>query len=566
MQNPIKSFVKKNPLLKKIYLNFINFGYDTKNRLPWERVCLDPDWDRQLQKVATSGQRILMATCAGGHLTAIDMETILSVALSLRGASVHALICDGFLPACLMCQSNQSISIRDFAAHGPRRLYCKRCLESGIDAYQTAGIKVHLFSEYVTRQDREKVAMLVDDIPLEQIKSFAYQGLAVGEHAIAGALRYFARGSIDDEKYAYPVAKRYLEASLFSVIVLQKLQHQQKFDTAVFHHGIYVPHGIIGEVFRKDGVAVVNWNVGYRKGTFIFSHQDTYHHTMMAEPVNNWETIRWNSQLEQKVLAYIKNRSRGTRDWHAFLNEPTADISTLGFDSSKPTIGLLTNVCWDAQLHYPANVFENMLEWIIQTVDYFAKKPSLQLIIRVHPAEVTAEIPSRQLVVDELNKSFPILPSNIFVVNPESKMNTYTLMDACNAVIIYGTKTGVELTSFGIPVIVAGEAWIRNKGITIDPTTRREYFEMLDKLPLDGRMNEKLKQRALKYAYHFFFRRMVPVEVVQPVGGFYSFSIDIKNLSDLMPGRNAGLDTICSGILSGREFIYEEDGIDHGMQ
>ena len=396
---------------------------------------------------------------------------------------------------------------------------------------------------------------------LKGVKSFAYHGLAVGEHAIAGALRYFAKGSIDDENYAGPVLKRYLEASLLTVIVLQKLQHQHKFDTAVFHHGIYVPHGIIGEVLRKEGVAVVNWNVGYRKGTFIFSHQDTYHHTMMAEPVGNWESIRWNPQLEQKVLAYIKNRSRGTRDWHAFLNEPTADISTLGFDSSKPTIGLLTNVCWDAQLHYPANVFENMLEWIFQTVDYFAQKPSLQLIIRVHPAEVTAEIPSRQMVVDELNKSFPTLPSNIFVVNPESKMNTYTLMDACNAVIIYGTKTGVELTSFGIPVIVAGEAWIRNKGITIDPTTRKEYFEMLDKLPLDGRMNEKLRHRALKYAYHFFFRRMVPVEVVQPVDGFYSFLIAINKLSDLLPGKNTGLDTICSGILTGAEFIYEGDQI-----
>ena len=561
MRDRIKSLVKKNPLLKKFYLNFINFGYDTRNRLPWKQVCQAPDWDRQLQKVSSNGKHILMATCAGGHLTAIDMESILSVALSLRGASVHALICDGFLPACLMCQSNHSISIRHFAANGPQRLYCKRCLESGIDAYQTAGIKVHLFSEYITRQDREKVAMLVEGIPFGQIKSFAYRGLAIGEHAIAGALRYFAKGSLDDEKYADPIVKRYLAASLLTVIVLQKLQHKQKYDTAVFHHGIYVPHGIIGEVFRKEGVAVVNWNVGYRKGTFIFSHQDTYHHTMMAEPVSNWETIRWNSQLEQKVLGYIKNRSRGTRDWHAFLNKPTADISTLKFDSSKPTIGLLTNVCWDAQLHYPANVFENMLEWIFKTVDYFARNPSLQLVIRVHPAEVTAEIPSRQLVVDELNKSFPALPSNIFVVTPESKMNTYTLMDACNAVIIYGTKTGVELTSVGIPVIVAGEAWIRNKGITIDPATRKEYFKILSKLPLDGRMDEKLKQRALKYAYHFFFRRMVPVEVIQPVGGYYSFLVDIQNLSDLRPKKNAGLDTICNGILAGEEFIYEGDQI-----
>jgi hypothetical protein len=335
------------------------------------------------------------------------------------------------------------------------------------------------------------------------------------------------------------------------------VQKEQNFDTAVFHHGIYIPHGIIGEVFRKEGVRVVNWNVGYRKGTFIFSHHDTYHHTMMNEPVSKWETIEWNVDREQKVLNYIKNRSQGTRDWHVFLNEPTGDITALGIDTAKPAIGLLTNVCWDAQLHYPANVFENMIEWIFKTIEYFAERSDLQLIIRVHPAEVTAEIPSRQLVVEEIKKVFPALPSNIFIISPQSKLNTYAIMESCDAVIIYGTKTGVELTSFGIPVIVAGEAWIRNKGITVDPKSQKSYFKFLDDLPLRRRMNAELTQRARKYAYHFFFKRMIPIEVIEPTGNSYSFQLNVNHLSDLMTNKNVGLDTICNGILSEEDFIYE---------
>jgi hypothetical protein len=179
------------------------------------------------------------------------------------------------------------------------------------------------------------------------------------------------------------------------------------------------------------------------------------------------------------------------------------------------------------------------------------------LVIRVHPAEITAELPSRQLVAEEIKKVFPTLPPNIFVVAPESKMNTYTLMEACNAVIIYGTKTGVELTSFGIPVIVAGEAWIRNKGITVDPETQRGYFEVLDRLPFISRMNDELKQRARRYAYHFFFRRMVPVEVIRSTNDSYSFSVDVNDLADLLPDKNAGLDVICNGILTGEDFIYD---------
>ena len=89
---------------------------------------------------------------------------------------------------------------------------------------------------------------------------------------------------------------------------------------------------------------------------------------------------------------------------------------------------------------------------------------------------MSGDIPSRQRVVDEVRRAFPGSRPNVFVVPPESAMSTYAAAEACDAVIIYGTKTGVELTSLGIPVIVAGEAWIRNKGLTTDAASAADYF------------------------------------------------------------------------------------------
>jgi len=63
--------------------------------------------------------------------------------------------------------------------------------------------------------------------------------------------------------------------------------------------------------------------------------------------------------------------------------------------------------------------------------------------------------------------------------------------------------------------------------------------------------------RAKKYAYHFFFRRMIPVEFVEPTGiENIPYRINIQSLKDLLPGRSKGLDTICDGIMSGADFIY----------
>jgi hypothetical protein len=192
-----------------------------------------------------------------------------------------------------------------------------------------------------------------------------------------------------------------------------------------------------------------------------------------------------------------------------------------------------------------------MLEWALQTIRYFANRADLQLIIRVHPAELLGALPSRQPIIKEIRWAFPTLPRNVFIIPPENPISTYAVMLQCDSAIIYGTKTGVELTSMGIPVIVAGEAWIRNKGITLDANSPDEYFSLLDRLPLKERLSEAVTQRARKYAYHFFFRRMIPLPFAP-----WPSALQLSGLDDLLPGRSVGLDVICNGILSGDEFIY----------
>ena len=230
-----------------------------------------------------------------------------------------------------------------------------------------------------------------------------------------------------------------------------------------------------------------------------------------------------------------------------------------GVDLSKPVIGLLTSVSWDAQLHYPANAFPNMLEWMVQTCEYFATRPDLQLLIRVHPAEISGFPPSRQPILGELRQRLSALSSNIIIVPPESGISTYAVMSLCNSAIIYGTKMGVELTSVGIPVIVAGEAWIRNKGLTEDASSPDEYFQILDRLPFPATLDKGQLARARRYAYHFFFNRMIPLPFIEPKAGYPIYRLKLESLQHLVPGRSQGLDTICDGILGKGTFVLNDE-------
>jgi len=537
----------------------------------WEQL-LGKDFDswKSLASLGSqTGPQILLVP-SNGHPAITTMDSLLAVALTLRGAQVHILLCDESLPACQNSRLDafpDEWASNEFVRYGPKRDLCPSCFSPAYAMFKSLGLVVHRYSQFLSDEETQLARHISDSVPRDEVRHYSVSGIPVGEHAFAGAIRFFAREALEREPDGEEVLRRYFNASLLTMYASTKLFDEFKYSCISLHHGIYVPQGIIGAVARHNGVRVVAWCQAYRKNSFIFSHGDTYHHTLMSEPVSNWIDLEWDDKKESELLEYLKSRWGGAEDWISFSRKLKDNHSSvweeLRIDLSKPCIGLLTSVVWDAQLHYPQNVFSNMLEWLMTTIRYFANRPDLQLIIRVHPAEVSGQIRSRQPIVEEVKREFPKLPGNIFIIPPNSTIDTYAVMMECDSVLIYATKTGVELTSFGIPVIVAGEAWIRNKGITLDARSCEHYLELLNRLPLGCRLNEETVNRARKYAYHFFFRRMIPLNVVSQANGndWCPYGVRIDGLDDLLPGKDPGLDVICESIIQGNEFIYPAEHI-----
>jgi hypothetical protein len=526
-----------------------------------------PDWAELIRRSSAWTRRrpgrrgrVLIATNIGGHGPAAMMESTLAAALALRDADVEIVLCDAALPACLRAEYSD---LPDDGVLTDRRLdrsFCPTCMQRGRAMFEPLGLRVHVLSELITPEERDRARRLAEDLPAAEIDGYEEEGLEVGEHARAGALRYYTRGDLEAEPNGETVLRRYLEASILSVAAYRRLLANSRFDVAVFHHGLYVPQGLVGEVCRKLGVRVVNWVVAYRNNSFILSHGDTYHRTLMDEPASDWTDMAWGERQRDDIAAYLKSRWQGGRDWIGFHEKPDEDagafVRAIGIDPKKPIIGMLSNVVWDAQLHYPANAFPSLTDWALRTIEYFGRRPDLQLVLRIHPAEVRGTARSRQPLLAEIEKLFPVLPGNVFIIPPESPVSTYAVMELCDSVLIYATKMGVELTAVGVPVVVAGEAWIKNKDLTLDAASPEEYFAILDRLPLGEPLPAAKIEAALKYAYHFFFRRMIPLGFLKKVSSNLFYAPDIASVDELTAGADPGLDVICDAILDGAPFIY----------
>ena len=109
---------------------------------------------------------------------------------------------------------------------------------------------------------------------------------------------------------------------------------------------------------------------------------------------------------ERELMQYLASRREGLFDWIVFHRPTTQDAeeiaARLGLDPRSRSSACSPTCRGTRSCTIPANAFPNMLEWLVQTCEYFATRPDLQLLIRVHPAEISGFPPSRQPILGEL--------------------------------------------------------------------------------------------------------------------------------------------------------------------
>ena len=284
------------------------------------------------------------------------------------------------------------------------------------------------------------------------------------------------------------------------------------YDTIVIPNGSVLEFGVIYQAARFLNTDVVTYEFGEQRERIWLAQNDE---VMRLDTTNLWQAKGEEplSKTKEEELRDLYRARRGGRTWENFgrqwqtteSKDAREELALLGIDPDKPVVLLCTNVVGDS-LALNRQVFtEGMAEWLKMTVDYFSGRSDVQLVVRVHPAElILAGNPSVEIVSD----TFPDLPENIVLIPPESKINTYDLIEMAHLGLVYTTTVGLEMAMSGVPVITAGGSHYRGRGFTYDPSTSYDYLKAIDKRiaePRDRRLPDDQIELAIRYAYLFFF-------------------------------------------------------------
>ena len=75
---------------------------------------------------------------------------------------------------------------------------CPNCIARGDVAYKPTGLPISYFSDFINETEKESMRDLALRIPLSEIRAYEQEWVALGEHAFAGTLRFFACGPLPE--------------------------------------------------------------------------------------------------------------------------------------------------------------------------------------------------------------------------------------------------------------------------------------------------------------------------------------------------------------------------------
>ena len=281
-------------------------------------------------------------------------------------------------------------------------------------------------------------------------------------------------------------------------------------DVVIVPNGMVQEYGAVYETARFLGIPTVTYEFCEQdQRTWLAQNQQV----MFFNAVEPLWAARRTRKLDQAQRTWLESfllarQGLTTGDkfahlWQKADREGSAKIrAILGLDD-RPVVLLPTNVLGDSATLCRTVFSQSMTDWIERVIPFFASRPEVQLVVRIHPAETWTVGPS---ISEIINKVLPNLPPHIHWIGPSEKINTYDLMEIADLALVYTTHAGLEMATRGIPVLVSGKAHYRKKGFTLDADNWDEYFDVLNQAlnSIPARLTPEQLELAWNYAYVFF--------------------------------------------------------------
>lgn len=503
-----------------------------------------------------AGPTVLYGPSFAVHGPCFIHDRILAAALRLRGAGVIPIYCD----AVQSVQCNVAGGVwgdESFAAA------CDQCVCESQRLWKTSETPPLPLSRYLEESDHASVEAEVEAIADEAWPDYSRDSMEFGVWARDILVNCYVVGDHRLIPEHEAMGRAHLKNLLLLERAYRRLIEEVRPDRVVSNDSYYGMWAILQRVCEERGIPFYSQWIGGRQGGWCYATGDAAMNLDFSRAWPKFSSLQLSRDDRLRVEEWMQGRTRGEEmifDTASLSAHQTEVFDDTKLDPSKPTALLPANLIWDSAALGRQIIFEDMVDWIAETIEWFARHPEFQLIVKPHPAELSPRLPTTEERVETAlaNKGIRI-PDNVLLLSPKSKVTVYELLPLARAALVHTTTVGIEMAARGAPVITTARSPYRGFGFTIDPSSKEEYFDAIHDV-LIGRGSideEKTKGLAYKYILFYWFHYYMKIDIVDHVWG-EGVRPMIKTVEELLPGVNPVLDYVCSSIIQGLPIVSED--------
>lgn len=434
---------------------------------------------------------VLVYLCDKGT-ECIDMLNLsLAIEEYKKGNNIFILNCDSSIG---MCDRNPNKNCA----------FCKACeliRKYNIKKFAPKDVEVHQMREYSKIIDKTKLPKLQYN-NAEELRALTYKGIDIGFGVMS---TYISKTrnlnpKITDESRKYFDAE--IEAQLYSLAVIEMLQEQNHFELMIFYNGRNIKEKAFLNFCQREGIDF--WCTESRRDKdgrqFIDNYWNTIPHDMTTRGKKILEC--WNEApepLEERKLiakSFYENRrnAKPAGDKIYTANQVVGEMpkdwnnnieNIVIFNSSEDEF------CAVSHEYDEEAVFKYQIEGIKAIAEHYKDDKTKMFTLRVHPNLMN--IPYKYHT-DLYKLDFP----NLRIIPGNSSVSTYSLMDAADKIIVFGSTTGIESVYWRKPVICLAGALYRDLDVVYKPKNINELWQFIEQKDLACKYNDNV----LAYGYY----------------------------------------------------------------
>lgn len=511
---------------------------------------------RQVQEHALpeEGKPVVMfnaSTRITGYSQNAAYHLLASWALRLQGVKVVHFVCQAGMTRCPLGTNRD-----DFSVKPP----CRNCQDQSFHAYPQPGSKNVLLRGFEKTVD-EKLEAALAGLDLEQLSTFLYRGLPLGELVLPSMRWVLRRHHLADDEAHRELYRHYIRSAWSVAVAFGKLLEEVSPRMVIVFNGQFFPEATVRYLAQKRELPVVTHEVGLLPMTAFFTLGEA-----TAYPIDIPESFDLNDEQNARLDAYLEQRFQGNfsmagvRFWPEM--KPLSEAFWQRAGQFKQIVPVFTNVIFDTSQGHANVLFEHMFAWLDQVLEIARAHPETFFVIRAHPDESRPGKAARENVAGWVSQSGADKLANVLFVDADEHFSSYELIQKSKFVMIYNSTIGMEASLLGAPVLCAGKARFTQLPTVFFPKTAAEHRARAEEF-LSAESIEvppEFRRNARRFLYYQLYRTSLPMGDFLAEEGVWKGFVTLKDFDwqALLPENSPSLRAVVDGVLHGGDFLLRE--------